>query len=120
MHDEAHYVVRRADGTPLSVPAWMMRPEAAFTEIVPVARLPVPVLLELRRLTVTCLSSRVHDACEEDHDAAATSDTPTATLRRTSGGSRRPTPAGGTSAAATGTGAVDAGAGQDDQRGAQR
>ena len=120
MHDEVHYVVRRADGTPLSVPAWMTRPEAASTEMVRVARLPVPVLRELHRVTVTCLSSRVHDAREEDHDAAATSETPTTTLRRDPGGSRHTTVSGGPRPAATSAGAVDAGVGQDDRRGAQR
>ena len=115
--DEAYYVVRRADGTPLSVPAWMTRPEAAYTEIVPAARLPVRVLIELRRFTVTCLSSPVHDAREGDRDATVTSDTSTPTLRRDTGRSRRTTPARRTRAAETGAGAVAAGAGQDDQRG---
>ena len=50
-HDEVYYVVRRADGTPLAVPAWMTRPEAAHAKIVSTARLPVRVLLELRRVT---------------------------------------------------------------------
>src|SRR5450759_4345907 len=36
-HDEVYYVVRRADGTPLAVPAWMTRPEAAHAKIVAVA-----------------------------------------------------------------------------------
>ena len=122
VHDETHYVVRRADGTPLSVPAWMTRPEAAYIEIVPAARLPVRVLIELRRFIVTCLSSPVHDAREGDHDATATSDTPTTTLRReNTGGSRRPTSARSTGAAETGAGAVAAGAGQeDDQQGGLR
>ena len=84
LHDEAYYVVRRADGTPLAVPAWMTRPEAAYAKIVSAARLPVRVLLELRRVTVTCLSSRVHNVPEEDHDAAAPSKTPTTTVRRSS------------------------------------
>src|ERR1700687_732504 len=54
LHDEAYYVVRRADGRPLAVPAWMTRPEAAYARIVPVARLPARVLLALHRVTVTC------------------------------------------------------------------
>ncbi len=70
LHDEAYYVVRRADGRPLAVPVWMTRPEAAYAKIVSAARLPVRVLLELRRVSVTCLSSRVHNVPEEDHDAA--------------------------------------------------
>ena len=69
VHDEAYYVVRRADGTPLAVPVWMTRPEAAYANIVSVARLPVRVLFELRRVTVTYLSVRAHNVHEENHDA---------------------------------------------------
>ena len=71
-HDEVYYVVRRADGTPLAAPAWMTRPEAAHAKIVSVARLPIRVLLELRRVNVTSLSSSVHNVHEEDHDAVST------------------------------------------------
>ncbi len=60
-HDEVHYVVRRADGSPLAVPAWMTRPEAAHAKIVSAARLPVSVLLELRRVSVTGFSSLMHN-----------------------------------------------------------
>ena len=56
-HDEVYYVLRRADGTPVAVPAWMTRPEAAHAKIVSTARLPVRVLLELRRVIATCCSS---------------------------------------------------------------
>lgn len=34
LHDEAYYVVRRADGRPVAVPAWMTCPEAAHAKIV--------------------------------------------------------------------------------------
>lgn len=110
--------MRQADGSPLAVPAWMTRAEAAYAKIVSVARLPVRVLLELRQVTMT-LSSSVHNVHEEnhDHDAAAPSKMPTTTLRRTARGSRRTTPAGRARAATPGTGAVDAGAGQDDPQG---
>src|ERR1039458_5027391 len=67
-HDEGYYVVRRADRTPLPGPARRTRPEAAHAKIVSVARLPVRVLLELRRVTVTCLSSSAHNVHEEDHE----------------------------------------------------
>ena len=60
LEDESYYVVRRVDGTPLAVPAWMTRPEAAHAKVVSTARLPVRVLLELRRISVTGLSSSVH------------------------------------------------------------
>ena len=56
-HDEVYYVLRRPDGTPLAVPAWMTRPEAANAKIISMARLPVRVLLELRCVIATCLSS---------------------------------------------------------------
>ena len=39
----------RADGTPLAVPGWMTRPEAAYAEVVGAVRLPIPVLRELQR-----------------------------------------------------------------------
>jgi len=116
-HDEVYYVVRRADGMPLAVPAWMTRPEAASAKIVSVARLPVRVLLELRRVTVTCLSSSAHNVHQEDHDAAAPSKMPTGTFRGTARRSRRTPSSGRATAPTPGAGAVDAGAGQDDPRG---
>src|SRR5258708_8220398 len=120
LHDEAYYVVRRADGRPLAVPVWMTRPEAAYAKIVSAARLPVRVLLELRRVSVTCLSSRVHNVPEEDHDAAAPSKTPTTTVRRSSRRSRSTTPIGRARAATPGAVSLDAGAGEDDARGGRR
>jgi hypothetical protein len=121
LHDEAYYVVRRADGRPLAVPVWMTRPEAAYANMVSAARLPVRVLLELRRVFVTCLSSHVHNVPEEDHDAAAPSKTPTTTIqRRSSRRSGRTTPHERARAAAPGAGAVDAGGVQDDPRGGRR
>ena len=55
----------------------MTRPEAAYARIVSVARLPVRVLLELRRVTAICLSSSAHNVHDEDHDAAVPSKMPT-------------------------------------------
>ena len=43
-----------AKATPLAVPAWTTRPDTAHAKIVSTARLPVRVLLELRRVTTTC------------------------------------------------------------------
>ena len=65
LHDEVYYVVRKADGSPLAVPAWMTCPEAAHATIVSRARLPVSVLLELHRVTMTCFSWSVHNVHEE-------------------------------------------------------
>jgi hypothetical protein len=53
--------LRRADGTPLALPAWMTCPEAAHAKIVSAARTPVRVLLELRRVALTCISARAHN-----------------------------------------------------------
>jgi hypothetical protein len=119
-HDEVHYVVRMIDGRPLAVPAWMTCPEAANTRIVSAARLPVRVLLELRRVTEASLSSRMHNVHEEDDHAAASGRTPTTTLRRTASRSRRTSPAGRARAAAPSSCAVDASAGQNDARGGGR
>ena len=116
LDDESYYVVRRVDGTPLAVPAWMTRPEAAHANVVPTARLPVRVLLELRRLTVTCLFSPVQNVEEGDHDATATSRTPKTTLPRSSRRFDSTTPTGRATAVAPGDGAVDAGAGQNESR----
>ena len=91
-HDEVYYVLRRLDGTPLAVPAWMTRPEAANAKIVPAARLPFLSLIELRRVALTCISSRVHNVHEENHDAAGQSKAPTTTLRGTARRSRHTTP----------------------------
>jgi hypothetical protein len=118
--DEVHYVVRRADGTPLAVPAWMTRPEAAFAKIVSAARLPVCVLLELHRVTVTCFSVRVHNVHQENHDAATPSKTPTTTLRGNASPSGHTIPTGRTRATPPSAGAVDAGVGQEDPEGGRR
>ena len=118
--EEAYYVARRPNGTPLSVPAWMTSPEAALTEIVPVARLPLRVLLELHGFVVTCISSHVHDVHEEDHDEEATGDTTTRALRGVAGTPHRTAPGGGTRKAETGISAVDAGSGQKAPRGGRR
>jgi hypothetical protein len=81
-HDEVHYVVRQADGTPLAVPGWMTRPEAAHAKIGSSARLPLRELLELQRVNVAYLAAREHNVHEEAHDVTAPSKTPTTTLRR--------------------------------------
>src|SRR5260370_28069777 len=98
----------------------MTHPEAAYAKCVSAARLPVRVLLELRRVTVTCLSSRVHNVHEENHDAAAPNKTPTTPLRRTARRSRRTTPTRRARAATPGARALDPGTLQDHPRGARR
>jgi len=76
-------VVRQTDGSPLAVPGWMTDPEAAYINTVSTARLPLCVLLELRRVAVTYLSSSAHNMHEEDHDAAVPSKIPTTTFEET-------------------------------------
>jgi len=88
-HDEVHYVVRQSDGSPLAVPGWMTYPEAAYVNIVSTARLPLGVLLELRRMAVTHQSSSVHNVHEGDYDAAVPSKIPTTTFREAARRSRR-------------------------------
>ena len=98
----------------------MTNSEAACIGIVSSARLPVHTLLELRRLVVTYLSSWVHDALEEDHDAANTSDTTETALPGVAGNACSAASAGGTESANAGVGAMDAIAGQDDQQGGRK
>jgi len=119
-NNESCYVVRRGDGTPLTVPAWMTHPEAAYSKIVPAARLPVRVLLELHRVTVTCFSANVHNVHEEQRDAKAPSKTPARTLRRNARPSGSTIPAGITGATPPEPGAMDAGVGQEDPEGGQQ
>jgi hypothetical protein len=120
VHDESHYVVRRTGGLPLAVPGWMTDPEAAYVHTVSVARLPLCVLLELRRMAVTYLSSSVHNVQEEDHVAAVPSKIPTTTFRGAARRTRGTISTGGARPAAPGAGAVAAGSGEEDARGGRR
>jgi hypothetical protein len=70
VHDEACYIVRRSDDTPLSFPVWMTEQAAAQVEIVNDARLPLDVLLELRRLVLTGLSLVTSQVTKGVHDAS--------------------------------------------------
>ena len=112
--------MRQTEGSPLAVPGWMTDPEAAYVNTVSTARLPLSVLLELRRMAVTSLSSSVHNVDEEDHDAAVPSKLPTTTFRGTARRSRRAISTGRAGAAAPGAGAVDAGSDEEDARGGRR
>ena len=116
VHDEPCYIVRRANGMPISFPVWMTQPAAAQAVIVCEAQLPLAALLELCRLTASCLSLLASDESEGDDDAAG-SDTAARTVR----GTRRITH---TSTAPTGSadskavaGALDGNAGQGHRRG---
>jgi hypothetical protein len=120
VHDEACYVVRRADGTPLSAPALRTHCAAVHMVIVPAAQPPVSALFELRSFMTTCLPSLVRDARKKDHDSAATSDTAKTTVRKRTGGACCATIPTGTRAAQEDSGAVAASAGKRTRRGARR
>jgi hypothetical protein len=81
VNQEACYVARRPNGMPLSVPVWMTHLSAAEIEIAAEPRLPLAALLELRRLTTTCLSLLASKPTEEGHDVA-TSGATTRVVRR--------------------------------------
>ena len=88
---EPYYVVRRDDGTPLSVPGWMTQPVAAGTRIVATARISLNALLELHRFAKVCLSSWIDcPKREEKGDASPTSRTPKRALRVKVGSSDAP------------------------------
>ena len=98
----------------------MTYPEAAYVNTVSTARLPLCVLLELRRMASTYLSSNVHNVHEEDHDAEVPSKIPTTAFRGTTRRSRRTISTGRAGVAAPGAGAVVAGSGEEDARGGRR
>jgi hypothetical protein len=98
----------------------MTDPEAAYVNTVSTPRLPLCVLLELRRVAVTCLSPSAHNMHEEDHDAAVPSKMPTTTFRGDPSRSRGTISTGRAGTAAPSAGAVAAGSGEEDARGGRR
>ena len=58
VHDEPCYVVRRPDGSTVSVPAWMTEIAAGNVQIVERSRVPLAALLELHRWVSTFLCCR--------------------------------------------------------------
>jgi hypothetical protein len=83
VHEEPSYVVRKADGTTLSFPAWMTDPASANAKIGDDVQLSFIALLELRRLITNALSSLHSNGNEGGHDEA-TSDTAAHAIRRPS------------------------------------
>ena len=71
----------------MSFPVWMTDSSAAEIEITLAPRPALTALLELRRLTTTCLSSLGGNESDGDRDAP-TSDRARATIRRQQRGSR--------------------------------
>src|SRR5262245_58691250 len=78
--------LRRQNGLPMSFPVWMTDSSAADIEITRDPRLAFAALLELRRLTSTCLSSLATNESDGDRDAP-TGDRARATIRREQDGS---------------------------------
>ena len=116
--DEVHYVVRRTDGRPLAVAAWMTRPESANTMIVSAGRLPVQTMLEMLRMVEATLSSCVHNVHEEDRDATQSGKPATPALRGGAAGrSRRSSSAGCAATATPSFGALPPGPGEEAPRG---
>ena len=103
----------------MSVPTWMTEPTAALKEVGTRACLPIDALLELRRLTVTCLSSLAHSVREDNYNAANTNDTETTVRGRPNRSDGKSTSA-DTASAKRNVGAMDAGAGKSNRRGARR
>jgi hypothetical protein len=98
----------------------MTDPKATYVKTVAIARLPLCVLLELRRIVVTYLSSTGHNVHEEDHDAAVPNQIPRATFRGAARRSRRTISTGGERSAAPSVGAVATISGEEDPRGGRR
>ncbi|NDZ15401.1 hypothetical protein GXN78_28510 [Variovorax sp. WS11] len=122
VHDvcgEPCYVIRRHDGTTVSVPAWMTELSAGDVQIVEQSRLPLATLLELRRWVSTFLSSRVCTNPTGERDAA-TPDGPDSAVRRRRRATSATTAAGRSDPSAAADGAVDASRRRGDQQGRTR
>lgn len=103
----------------MSVPVWMTEPAAALKDLVAQACLPVDALLELRRLTTTCLSSLLYPMHGENHSATNANDAETAVRGSATSFTRNPT-SGDTAATQKNVGAVAARAGKSHRTGARR
>src|SRR5712692_3102190 len=101
---------------PLSVSVWMTQPESARIKIVPESRPPLGVLLELRRLTTTCLSSLFSNVSDGGCDAAK-SDKGTTTVRGAKRNSVTTTTGPSTRTSDTTVGSVDRSTGEFNPRG---
>lgn len=87
-------MVRQADGTTLSFPAWMTEIASADAKIVDEVHLSIIALLELRRLTTNALSSMHSYKNEGGHDEA-TNDTAEKPIRQSRPDSSPPASRGG-------------------------
>ena len=97
----------------------MTQPESAEVHIIREPKLALAALLELRRLTTTCLSSLASMVTKGDHDAA-TRDEAKATIRRQEIESLTATAGKGATGSSQLASAVDDGTDQEDRSGGQR
>jgi hypothetical protein len=107
VNDEPCYVIRRSDGSTVSVPEWMTELAAADVRVVEQSRLPIAALLELHRYVSMFLSSRDGPSPTGERDAATPNGSDSAVRRRR----RNPlaeTTAGRSAPTAAADGAVDA------------
>jgi hypothetical protein len=94
VHEEPSYVVRQADGTTLSFPAWMTEIASADAKIVDEVHLSIGALLELRRLTTNALSS-MHPITNHGGHDEATNDAAEKPIRQPNPDSSLPASGGG-------------------------
>ncbi|MBK6971964.1 MAG: hypothetical protein IPH26_19860 [Sterolibacteriaceae bacterium] len=116
VHDEPCYVVRRPDGSTVSIPAWMTDLAAGEVQLTSEPCLPVAVLVALRRVVSTFLSLSACTGPTGERDAA-TPNSSESSVRRRRICAPAATTAGSSGTVAAANGAVDASGGRDDQRG---
>ncbi|MBK5123813.1 hypothetical protein IQ288_28585 [Burkholderia sp. R-69980] len=119
VNDEPCYVIRRSNGTTVSVPAWMTELAAANVRVVEQSRLSIAALLELRRCVSTFLSLRDSASPTGELDAAPPDGSDSA-VRRRQRGPLADTTAGRSAPTAAADGAVDASHSRGDQPGGRR
>ncbi|MBK3787073.1 hypothetical protein G3A43_43700 [Paraburkholderia aspalathi] len=119
VHDQQCYVVRRADGSTVSVPAWMTELSSAQIRVVAEPRIAVETLLELRRLVSTTLSLPTSISLTGEHDAAPPVSAK-GPVRKEQCGAPAATDTASSNTTAAADGAVDAGGGRDAHPGGAR
>jgi hypothetical protein len=119
VHEEPSYVVRRANGTTFSFPAWMTEETSADAKIVDKACLSLDALIELRRLTTKALSS-MHSIQNEGECDEETKDTAEKPFRQSSANSYPSASGGGKVRGDAPADGVDASHGENHRCGGER
>ena len=119
VHDEPCYVVRRLDGTTVSIPAWMTELAAGEMQFTREPCLPLSVLVALRRVVSTFLSLSACPGHMGERDAI-TPDNSESSIRRDGISAPSATAAGYSGTAVSAHGAVVPNRGREDQRGGAR